>query len=234
MADETPPSPQTARPETAHRAEARAAEAAAIRRRWITLGEILAVLAVLISAGTLWLNWSQRSDDAATRVAESRKASSRAAQLVLNAATDGDERLTLKPASADQVVQSLTIRFPSALKIAAVGTTGNPRIEVQWFDDGLKRARGKAGLPDNSRGDERLPIMIETRFLVDGEAHDDIALYDIGYTIVGRLLTGHRVTLRGLSLVKRATNDNAQAQLDARWAKLVPAVRVGQTDPSQD
>ncbi len=31
-----------------------AAEAAAIRRRWINLGEVLAVIAVLISALTLW------------------------------------------------------------------------------------------------------------------------------------------------------------------------------------
>lgn len=218
MADETPPSPEIAR-----KAEARAVEAAAIRRRWITLGEILAVLAVLISAGTLWLNWSQRSDEAATKVAESRKASTRAALLVLNAATNGDDRLALKPVAADQVIQSQTIHFPSALDVDPVETTGAPRIETHWFESGLKRAREKAGLPDDSRGDERLPVLIETQFLADGESHDDVALYDIGYSITGRMLGGHRVTLRGLSLVKRPGNDNAQAQLYARWAKLVPA-----------
>jgi hypothetical protein len=217
MADETPPSPDTAR-----KAEARAVEAAAIRRRWITLGEILAVLAVLISAGTLWLNWSQRSEDAATRAAESRRASTRAASLVLNAAPDGDDRLALKPASADQVVQGQTIRFPTALGVDPVETTGDPRIEARWFESGLKRVREQAGLPDDSRGDEQLPVLIETRFLADGENHDDAALYDIGYNIAGRMLSGHRVTLRGLSLVQRAGKSNAQAQLDARWAKRVP------------
>lgn len=216
MADKIPPSHETAR-----KAEARAVEAAAIRRRWITLGEILAVLAVLISAGTLWLNWSERSEDAATRAAESREASSRAALLVLNAATDG-VRLSLKPVAADQVVQSQTIRFPDALGVDPVETTGDPRIEARWFESGLKRAREKAGLPDDSRGDERLPILIETRFLADGESHDDVAYYDIGYSIAGRILGGHRMTLRGLSSVKRAGNDDAQAQLNARWAKLVP------------
>ncbi|KAK0338546.1 hypothetical protein LTR94_038208, partial [Friedmanniomyces endolithicus] len=69
--------------------EERAAEAAAIRRRWITLGEVLAVLAVSISALTLYLNWAdkkdERADKAAERAAESRKASSRAAILILNA-----------------------------------------------------------------------------------------------------------------------------------------------------
>jgi hypothetical protein len=216
MAEETPPSPENAR-----KAEARAVEAAAIRRRWITLGEILAVLAVLISAGTLWLNWSQRSDEAATKMAESRKASTRAALLVLSASTSAD-RLILKPVAADQVVQSQTIHFPSALSIDPVETTGDPRIEAGWFESGLKRARSKAGLPDDSRGDERLPVLIKTQFLADGESHEDAALYDIGYSIAGRMLGGHRVTLRGLSLVKRAGNDNAQAQLNARWAKLVP------------
>ena len=38
-----------------------AAEAAAIRRRWITLGEVLAVAAVLISALTFWNSYQERS-----------------------------------------------------------------------------------------------------------------------------------------------------------------------------
>jgi predicted negative regulator of RcsB-dependent stress response len=41
-------------------------EAAAIRRRWITLGEILAVIAVLISGLTLWNSYSDRSADEPT------------------------------------------------------------------------------------------------------------------------------------------------------------------------
>ncbi len=223
MPDEMPPTPETSRPENSQKAEARAAEAAAIRRRWITLGEILAVLAVLISALTLWLNWSERSEDAATKAAESRKATTRAASLLLKATADGADRLTLKPVSADQTVQSQTLRFPEALDVDPVETTGDARIEARWFDDGLKKAREKAGLPDDSRGDERLPVLLETRFLVDGESHEDRALYEIGYSIAGRMLSGHRVTLRGLSLIRRAGKGDAQAQLDARWAKLVPA-----------
>jgi hypothetical protein len=217
MTGEAPP------PSSGQKAEARAVEAAAIRRRWITLGEILAVLAVVISAATLWLNWAERSDTTAEKSAESRKASARAAILVLNATASRDDRLDLKPASADQVVQSQTLRFPAALGVDPVDTTGDSRIEGRWFDGGLKKAREKAGLPDDSRGDERLPVAITTRFLVDGEAHEDVALYDIGYSISGRMLGGHDVALRGLSLIKRTTNDNAQAQVNARWAKLVPA-----------
>ena len=194
-----------------------------MRRRWITLGETIAVLAVTISALTLWLNWSERSGSEAEKAAESARASTRAGTLVLSAQTAaGGARLDLRPASVDQVIQEQTIRFPAALGVDPVETTGEPRIEARWFDAALERARDKAGLPDDSRGDERLPLLIETRFLVDGRPYEDRSLYDVGYTIEGRLLTGHDVTLRGLSLVRRVKADGATAALDARWKSLVP------------
>jgi len=211
-----------AAPETAAKAEARAAEAAAIRRRWITLGELLAVIAVVISGLTLWNSWSERSDSAAVKTEDAKRASARAATLTLIAADAGDRTLALKPASADQSVQSQHILFPTALDAAPAETTGEPRIEAQWFERGLKKARDAARLPDNSRGDERLPVAISTRFLVDGEPHEDVALYDIGYTISGRLVSGHSVTLRGLSLVSRVKSDEAQSRLDARWEARFP------------
>ncbi|HKT13806.1 MAG TPA: hypothetical protein VJR87_00215 [Allosphingosinicella sp.] len=209
---------------SARKAEARAAEAAAIRRRWITLGEILAVVAVLISALTLWLNWSERQGNEAEKAAESTDRAVRAATLTLRAERAGKgARLELRPASPDQSVQEQVIRFPAALGVNAVETTGEPRIESRWFDGRLKKAREKAGLPDDSRGDERLPVLIETRFLADGEAHRDVALYDIGYTIKGGMLGGHEMTLRGLSLVQRVKAQSAAAALDQRWTRLVPA-----------
>jgi hypothetical protein len=200
-------------------AKGRAAEAAAIRRRWITLGEVLAVIAIVISALTLWNSWSERSDSKAIKSADAQRASARAVTLVLMA-EGGERALALKPAAAEQSVQSQKILFPAALDIAPAETTGEPRIEAGWFEGALKKAREAAHLPDNSRGDERLPVVIISRFLVDGEQHEDVALYDIGYTISGRLLAGHSVKLRGLSLVSRAKSGDAQAKLDARWRKL--------------
>lgn len=215
--DPDPPSPA----EASARAELRAAEAAATRRRWVTLAEVLAVLAVLISALTLWNSWSERSDSKAVKTAEAERASTRAATLVLVAVRRGDRTLALKPSADEQSVQSQTIAFPTALHAAPAQTTGEPRIEAGWFEDGLKKAREAAGLADNSRGDERLPIVISTRFLVDGEPHEDVALYDIGYTISGRLIAGHSVKLRGLSLVKRVHGAEAQTTLAARWDRLL-------------
>jgi hypothetical protein len=199
------------------KAEARAAEAAAI-----SLGELLAVIAVVISGLTLWNSWNERSDSEATKQAEARRASTHAATLVLTATASGEHKLVLKPTAAEQSVQGQTVSFPTALGAAPAETTGEPRIEAAWFEGGLKNARGKTGLPDDSRGDERLPVVIATHFLVDGEAHDDVALYDIGYTISGHWIGGHSVVLRGLSLVSRVKSRSAQTLLDARWAKLFP------------
>lgn len=202
--------------------EARAAEAAAIRRRWVTLGEVLAVVAVVISALTLWNSWSERSDSEAMKTAEARQASTRAATLALTATASGAHKLVLKPVSSEQSVQSQTISFPTALGAKPAETTGEPRIEAAWFERALKKARDEAGLPDDSRGDERLPVVITTRFLVGSDTFQDVSLYDIGYTISGRWLAGHSVTLRGLSLVSRVKNGGVQAALDARWTKLFP------------
>lgn len=203
--------------------EQRAVESAAIRRRWITLGEVLTVIAVAISALTFWNSWSERSDSKAAQTIESQRASIRAATLVLMAANAGEQTLILKPGSSEQTVQSQKILFPTPLGTAPVETTGEPRIESGWFDRSLEKARETARLADDSRGDERLPTVIITRFLVNGEPHEDMALYDIGYTIAGRFLGGHSVALRGLSFVSRVKSANAQVKLDARWQSLVPA-----------
>ena len=121
------------------------------------------------------------------------------------------------------MIEDQTIRFPASLGIDPVQTSGEPRIEARWFDGALKQARDKAGLPGDTRGDERLPVLIETRFLADGEEHRDVALYDVGYAIKGGgLLGGHEVMLRGLSLAGRAKS-GSPAALEARWAKIVRA-----------
>lgn len=202
--------------------EAHAAEAAATRRRWVTLGEVLAVVAIVISALTLWNSWSERSDSEAMKTSEARRASARAATLALIATAAGAHKLVLKPTAAEQSVQSQTISFPTALGVGPAETTGEPRIEAAWFERALKKAREDAGLPDDSRGDERLPVVITTHFLVGSDVFQDVALYDIGYTISGRWLAGHSVTLRGLSLVSRMKSEKAKAAMDARWTQSLP------------
>lgn len=188
------------------------------------------MIAVVISGLTLWNNWSERSDREVAQTAEAQRASVRVGTLVLTATSSGSDELILKPTSPDQSVQSQSIAFPTALDLPPAHTTGEPRIEADWFERALKKARNAAHLPNDSRGDERLPVVVTTRFLVDGEPHESVALYDIGYSISGHWLGGHSVTLRGISLVASLKSGSVQARLDARWNKLLPEERPDQTN----
>src|SRR5688500_9961952 len=89
---------------------------AAIRRRWLTLGEVLAVAAVLISALTLWNNYQERSSAEAERAAEKQADAARSQILVLKAEASRDgKRLALAALDPAQAIQSQTILFPTAL-----------------------------------------------------------------------------------------------------------------------
>jgi hypothetical protein len=186
------------------------------RLRWLTLAEILGVAALVISALTLWNNYSERRHGEDAHAAEDRAASARARTLVLRATIEDDgKRLALRPAG-DQVIQSQTISFPKALAIDPVDST-DPRIEASWFARPLEKAREAAGGGERRRGDARLPVAIATRFLVGGELAEDVAIYDIGYAVEHGFLGGGSIRLRGLSLVARGKAGSAQARLDTLW-----------------
>lgn len=194
---------------------AQAAEAAAIRRRWITLGEILAVIAVLISGLTLWNSYSERSAGEAERAQEKKRQAARSRALVLKA-EGGRKRLSLAAVDPGQAIQSQTIAFPSPLGIATIETLIEPRIEAGWIEKAAKKARGADG-GGKASGDLRLPVAIGTRFVTGGETFEDFAIYDVGYRREGGFLGGSDVELLGLSLVERVPARNAQARLDAIW-----------------
>jgi len=201
-------------PRTESIAEARAAS----RRRWITFGEVLTVIAVAISGLGLWNTWSQRRADEVQKAAEADRAAVHSATLVFTATNVGKRELVLKPASSEQTVQDQHIAFPTPLGVAPEDTTGQPRIDAAWFERALIKARAAAHVPDNNLGDAQLPVAITTRFLVDGDPHEDVALYNVGYSIAPGWFGSHSVTLRGIALIARAKADTVQARLDARWS----------------
>ena len=197
---------------------AQAAEAAAIRRRWITLGEILAVVAVLISGLTFWNSYQERSSAEAERVAEKKEKSVKAKTLMLKASGSGAS-LDLAALDPQQAIQSQTILFPSALGLSAIETV-DPRIEAGWIEAAAKKAR-KAGGASQTSGDRRLPIAVTTRFVSGGETFTDAALYDVGYRRDPGLLGGSDVELLGLALVERVSAESAQKRLDGLWKTRV-------------
>ena len=184
------------------------------RRRWITVGEIIGIAALVISGLSYW-------DAHQERVAPPKAVSApvKAAPLVLTGTVDAArDRIDLHPASSEQVIQTQTIRFPVVVRADAVDTTGNARIEAGWFDGGLRAALKGAKL---HAGRHRLAVGIETSFVAGEATRTDRAVYDIGYTLHERLLRPDAVAIEGVSLVRR-TGSDLQAAVDARFAGQVP------------
>src|SRR3954469_11151532 len=113
-------------------------EAARIRRRWITLGEVLAVIGVLISALALWNSYAERRSNEAERNAEKAEKGA-VSHILLLRASGGGKTLSLEPRDAAQTVRSQTILFPSPLE-TKVDTIVEPRIEAGWVKQAVKKA----------------------------------------------------------------------------------------------
>lgn len=179
--------------------------------RWVTLGEAVAIAAVAISGLGLYNSWSNREATTPPPPA----VVERATPLVLRVTVaEQGERLTLAPVADSHVIQSQTITFPSALKVSPVETTGDPRIEADWFARPLRRVMADA--PDMT-GDRKLPVLIVTRYLEDGAERTETAAYQLGYVIEeGGIFGGGRVRLHGLSLLDRGVR-NGQQRLDVMW-----------------
>lgn len=194
-------------------------EAAAARRRWITFAEVLALIAVLISALTFWNSYKERTAAEADKAAEREQASTVAGTLLLRGSPERDgARLALAAADPHQTIQTQSFAFPAALGLGAIETVSDPRLEAGWFERPLLRATHDAPAADAASGDQRLPVAITTVFFSDGTMHRDVAIYDVGYRIEGGgLLGGHRVRLLGLSRVAAVPARNAQARVDGRW-----------------
>lgn len=204
-----------------------AAEAAEIRRRrlrLLTLGEILAVAALIISGLTFWNSYEERRHSEAEKSASAVKESRAARTILLTAKADKDGGKLTIAAQGGQAIQSQTIAFPASLGISPVDSS-DPRIERRWFDDTLIEARKDAGEKARSLGDARLPVAITTRFFSDGALVEETALYDVGYTTSSSFLGGTEIKLKGLSLIGRAAPAAAQKRVDALWSVRHPRAK---------
>jgi len=190
------------------------AEARAIRKRWVTLAEIVAVAGLLISATGLWLTWSERrNDDQEKRVEKVTEARTRSLVRLTAVPEHGGESLVLKDAEHD--VQSVDIRFPKELGVAAQTSILTPHIEAAWIKDALVEAT-KTG-PDKRDG--RLPVLVSASYWDGDQQRTDTAIYDVVWQIEGKLLGGHTLKLKGMLLRERTAS---AARLDRVWATERP------------
>jgi hypothetical protein len=191
-------------------------EAARIRRRWITLGEVLAVIGVLISALALWNSYAERRSNEAERQAEKAEKGSVSRTLLLKA-SGGGKRLDLAPRDPEQAISGQNILFPSPLD-TRIEALVEPRIEADWVKRAVKKAHDLGRKEQKGPGDARMPVAITTSFDSGGAAFAETGIYDIGYRESGGgLFGGTDVALSGLSLVERVRPGKAQARLDAIW-----------------
>jgi hypothetical protein len=186
--------------------------------RWLTLAELVGILALVVAALGWWDNHheklqqdQERAAEAKTRAADARRESLKTSFLLTGQVEGDSRRVRLSSAHPDQVIQTQTLIFPSAVRKDPVETTGNPRLEAGWFEDGLKKAGVKAGQP------RRVPVGVVTTYVEDGEMKTDQAIYGVAATLQGRFLRGSRLQLDGISLKRRGVSGDLQAAVDAAW-----------------
>lgn len=190
--------------------------------RWLTLAETVGILALLIAALGWWDTHRERqqqdSERAAaerTRSAEQRREALRSTFLLVGSVEGEGQRIRLASAHPDQVIQTQTLVFPTPVRGEAVETTGNPRIDGRWLEDGLRKADRKP----EAGGERRVPVGVATTYVQDGELKTDRSLYAVAYSFKGRFLRGSAVQLEGVSLLRRGVAGDLQAAVDGAWRR---------------
>ncbi|CAN5496226.1 hypothetical protein BH09PSE4_BH09PSE4_19710 [soil metagenome] len=211
MTEDLPPRPP---PETS---PAEKAEAAAIRRRWITLAEIVAIAGLLISAVSLWMSWADHRADQQEKQVE-RASETKARTVVILTATPerGGDRLALKDAA--HPIQSIDLRFPTALGIAPQMTLVDPRIEANWLSRPILKLTDKG--PDSAQG--RVPVLVTANYWDADQQRADSAIYEVVWASEGRFLRGRVLKLKGAILRERG---GSQARLDTLWQHAAPGAK---------
>lgn len=186
--------------------------------RWLTLAEIVAVAALVITGLSFWDSHRERvrEDRERSVAAREKEAEARAAALkqtfvMTGQREDDGAKVRLTSVNEGQVIQTQTVWFPAQLRSDSVETTGNPRLEVGWIENGLRKHAGKSRTG-------RVPVGVLTVFIEDGVTKTDRAIYQLGYSIHPRTLRADKVELEGLSLARRGVEGDLQAAAGALWA----------------
>jgi hypothetical protein len=182
-------------------------------RFWLTIGEGAAVLAVIIAALSYWDTHRQHAAEAHRAAVESQAQSA----FVLRADVEaGGRRLTLGSVEARQIIASQRYYFPGQILGHAMEVTAaRPQIDQAWVAPGLARMLDGAHVKGD--GEARLPVMIATSYVEDGEARQDRSLYLIGYAWRAHFLGGRQIILQGLALQRRHLSGDPQAVVEAQW-----------------
>jgi hypothetical protein len=156
------------------------------RLRWVTLGEAIAIAALILSGLGLWHEWNKR-DDGPKVIVEKPDA----IPLVLRGrATDNGRALEIAPVEDSHALQSLAVTV--AGETLELGSDGE--LEAGALEDAL----GKQA--EDGKGTHRASVRIAARYVEAGADKTATGSYVIRYKWEGGgLLGGRSLRLVGLS-----------------------------------
>ena len=159
------------------------------RLRWVTLGEAIAIAALIVSAAGVWISWqTSDSDKGPTTVVEKRVA----VPLALRGKPSEDGRtLEISPVEAGHALQSLNV-IVAGSQAVDVGSDGELSASELESALGDKAAEGK--------GTHRVRVRVDARYVEAGADKSASGSYVIGYRWEsGGLLGGRSLRITGMS-----------------------------------
>lgn len=148
-------------------------------RRWINLGELIALAALIVSAAGVWIAWKSSNNDNPARVVEQKQP----VPLHLRADANGSD-LTIVPADAGHALESLTVSIKGAQPIE-LGSDG--RLSAEDVQSALKdRPKEDKGVPYT------VPVRIDARYVELGKDKRGGGNYVLRYKWEGGGLFGSR------------------------------------------
>jgi hypothetical protein len=158
------------------------------RRRWISLGEMIGLGALIVSALGVWIAWQSNShEDKPTTVVEKRLP----IPLTLRGTVERDgQQLVIAPIESSHTLESarLTLEGASAIQLG-----GDGRLSASDLESALKHR-------DENKGDHSVPARVEARYVEMGSDRRSTGNYVIRYRWEGGGLFGGRtIKLTGFS-----------------------------------
>jgi hypothetical protein len=159
------------------------------RRRWVTLGELIALAALIVSAFGVWISWKSNDKDGPTRVVEQRQP----IPLTLRAKREDDgRRLQISPVEDSHALESLKVTVAGASPIE-VGSDGE--LDATDVESALT---GRDDEPKNHTLSVR--VRVDARYVEMGKDRRSSGNYTLRYMWKGGGLFGGRsLHLVGLS-----------------------------------
>lgn len=188
------------------------AEARAIRRRWLTIGELVAVAGVIIAGVSLWVSWADKRDEASQKAAEASKVKAAETRLDLRASVSEGGRQVALADPAHEILDT-AVMFPKALGVGAQAPV-LPRIESGWFAAPVLAATDKGS--DEREG--RLPVLVTVSYRVGDATRQDRAIVELVWRTSGRMLAGRELRVEAARIRERGGD---QARIDALWSQEV-------------